>query len=53
MLELINFFSTLDDLLVVAGVILIGLGETMLGIALAFIGVAIMFGKGEILVPIK
>ena len=53
MLEVINFFSTLYDLLILAGVFLIAYGQGALGIVLIVSGLMIMYGKGEILVHIK
>ncbi|MFH1750918.1 MAG: hypothetical protein ABH863_04530 [Candidatus Micrarchaeota archaeon] len=52
MLEIINFFSTVDDLLIVAGVLMIAWGQGTFGLVLILSGVAIMFGKGEIGVPL-
>ncbi len=51
-METINLLSTLDDLMVIGGIFLIAYGEGMLGVLLIFGGLAIMFGKGEIGVPI-
>jgi hypothetical protein len=53
MLEIINMLSTLDDLLVIAGVILIAYGQGIIGVICILLGVGIMFGKGEIGVPIR
>ncbi len=53
MLEIINFFSTLDDLLIVGGVVLVAFGHFEIGIFCVVSGLAIMAGKGEILIPIR
>ncbi|MFH0970995.1 MAG: hypothetical protein V1835_00355 [Candidatus Micrarchaeota archaeon] len=53
MLEIINFFSTIDDLLLVLGVLIIAWGEPVWGLISIGLGLGVMYAKGEILVPIQ